>query len=132
MQIQDCEKLQEDIFLMKKWSDTWLLKFHPDKCKTMRIGKNKVDNYNYKLDSNLNPMDKSSEEKDIGVVIDDKLTFEKHITQKVNKANSIVGVIRRTFEYIDNKIFKTLFTALVRPHIEYANQVWCPHLKKTY
>lgn len=126
----DCELLQTDIYDMKKWSDTWMLKFHPDKCKVMRIGRSKVDQYDYKMDSSYKPMSKSTEEKDIGVVIDNKLTFQKHINEKVNKANSIVGIIRRTFEYLDNKMFCTLFKALVRPHIEYANPVWSPHLKK--
>ena len=68
-------------------------------------------------------------EKDIGVTIDEKLSFDKHISEKVNKANSIMGLIR-TMEYMDNNSFKLLYTALVRPHLEYANQVWCPHLAK--
>lgn len=126
----DCELLQADIYEMKKWSDKWLLKFHPDKCKVMRIGFSKKDDFEYKLDENLKPMEKCTEEKDIGVVLDSKLSFDKHINEKVNKANSIVGVIRRTFEYIDKSVFKTLFTAMVRPHVEYANPVWSPHLVK--
>ena len=36
-------------------------------------------------------------EKDIGVIIDDKLTFSDHLAEKINKANSILGIIRRTF-----------------------------------
>ena len=71
----------------------------------------------------MEPMQISSDEKDLGVVIDNKLNFEKHIVEKVNKANSIMGVIRRTFEYMDDKIFKILYTSLVRPHVEFANQV---------
>ena len=63
-------------------------------------------------------------------LIDNRLTFENHINEKVNKANSIMGVIRRTFEFLDIKTFRLLFTPLVRPHIEYANQVWNPYLKK--
>jgi hypothetical protein len=53
-------------------------------------------------------------EKDIGVVIDNKLTFNQHISEKINKANSIIGVLHRTMEYMDCTTFKLLYTALVR------------------
>lgn len=69
-------------------------------------------------------------EKDIWVIVDDKLTFSDHLAEKINKANSILGVIRRTFVYLDPIILKALYTALVRPHLEYANQIWCPYLVK--
>ena len=36
----DREKLQEDIYSMYEWSERWLLRFPPDKCKTMHIGNN--------------------------------------------------------------------------------------------
>ena len=41
----------------------------------------------------------------------------------------MMGVIQRTLEYLD-KCFSTGFKSLVRPHIEYANQVWIPYLMK--
>ena len=68
-------------------------------------------------------MEFSKSEKDIGVIIDSKLTFENHINEKVNKANSIMGDIQQTFEFLDIKTFRLLYTSLVRPYIEYANQV---------
>ena len=52
------------------------------------------------------------------------------MTEKVNKANSIIRVIRRTFEYLNLKTFRMLYVSLVRPHLEYANPVWNPYLKK--
>ena len=75
-------------------------------------------------------MEETIAEKDVGVTIDNKLSFDKHITEKVNKANSIIGVIRRTFEYLDLKTFRMLYVRLVRPHLEYVNPVWNPYLKK--
>ena len=44
----------------------------------------------------------------------------------MNKANSIMGLIRRTYTYLNEQSFKDLFQALVRPHIEYAEAVWSP------
>ena len=127
---QDCKDLQEDIKAMQVWSEKWLLCFHPDKCKCMRIGNTDIDLFTYKLKDSDKGMEFTKSEKDIGVVINSILSFENHIDEKVNKANSIMGVIRRTFEFLDIKTFKILYTALVRPHVEYANQVLNPHLKK--
>ena len=42
----------------------------------------------------------------------------------------MMGIIRRTFDYVDKAMFCQLFKELVRPHLEYANQVWSPHLQK--
>ena len=70
----------------------------------MRIGRSKIEKHEYTLKTDLKPMDETIAEKDVGVTIDNKLSFDIHITEKVNKANSIVGVIRRTFEYLDLKI----------------------------
>lgn len=124
---EDCEDLQKDLLEMKKWTDKWLLSFHPDKSKYMRIGKSDVGEGHYYLDKQIQ---KTSSEKDIGVMIDEKLHFSEHISEKINKANRIAGLIRRTFITLDEKMFKPLYTTLVRPHLEYANQVWNPHLMK--
>ena len=70
------------------------------------------------------------EEKDLGVIVDAGMSFEDHILKKVALSNAMVGLIRRTFSYLDSKMFVKLFTAFVRPHLEYAQAVWSPHLKK--
>ena len=69
-------------------------------------------------------------EKDLGVQIDNRLTFSDHINEKVNKANSIMGVVRRAFRHLDAKTFNLLYKGTVRPHLEYAVPIWNPHLKK--
>ena len=37
----------------------------------------------------------------------------------MNKANRIFGLIRRSYQYLDRESMKMLFTALVRPHLEF-------------
>ena len=126
---EDCELLQGDIENAKKWSDDSKLRFHPDKMASMRISlKKDVEHHTYHMSGK--DLAKSEQETDLGVIIDSKLTFEAHIQGKINKANSIMGVIRRTMDYLDPESFKLLFTSLVRPHLEFANAIWCPYWKK--
>ena len=76
------------------------------------------------------PIEKVESEKDLGVIIDDKLTYTKHINSKIKIANRNLEIIFRTFPYIDKDIFLNLFKSLVPPHLEYASTVWCPVFKK--
>ena len=54
------------------------------------------------------------------VTIDSELKIEEHISNKVSKANSITGLIRRSFAHLDGPLFKRLYTIFVRPHLECA------------
>ena len=68
-------------------------------------------------------LEQSDGEKDIGVLVDETISFSTHIQNQINKANSIMGLIRRAYTYLDEQSFKYLFQALVRPHLEYATAV---------
>ena len=70
------------------------------------------------------------DERDLVVMVDSDMVFEEHILKKVAVANAMVGLIRRTFSYLDPTMFVKLFTAFVRPHLEYAQAVWSPHMMK--
>ena len=69
-------------------------------------------------------------EKDIGVIIDSKLEFDKHTSFKIKKANSIMAVIRRSSIMLNESNFVPLYKALVRSHLDYASCIWSPHKQK--
>ena len=118
--------LQKDIDRLTEWSNIWLLKFHPDKCVNMQLGKTCVP-CKYVMENHV--LEMSDCEKDLGVHIDDKLNFDKHIDEKIKKANRVLAIIRKTFTHMDPTIFCQLFKGLVRPHLEYAQAVWSPQSK---
>ena len=128
--VQDAMKLQKDINALENWSKTWLLRFHPDKCHVLTLGK--FDNIRHAHQYTLGDvvLEHVFSEKDLGVTFDSELTFEEHILNQVNKANSIVGLIRRSFVYLTPSLFRQLFIAFVRPHLEYAQVVWSPKFRK--
>jgi len=61
--------------------------------------------------------------KDLGVVIDCKLKFQDHIKQKINKAYSLLGILKRIFKEMDVDSFISLYKVFVRSHLEYAESV---------
>ena len=128
--IDEANLLQEDLNSLAKWSNDWLLMFNSDKCHVLTLGRLENITHTHRYEIGGNELEHVFEEKDLGVTIDFELNFEQHISSKVNKANAIMGLIRRSFSFLDSKLFKNLFTAFVRPHLEYAQAVWAPHLKK--
>ena len=70
------------------------------------------------------------EERDLGVIVDSHMKFEEHISTKVKKANSIAGLIRRSFTFLEPAFFKKLYITFVRPHLEGNNSVWAPYFRK--
>ena len=72
----------------------------------------------------------TTSEKDLGVYVDTGLTFEKHNETVVNQTNIILGIIRRSYTYLDSQSLLKLYTSLVRMTLEYANAAWTPILRR--
>jgi len=47
--------------------------------------------------------------------------------KKINKAYSILGVIKRNFTYLDKGSFLVIYKSMVQYYLEYANCVWSPY-----
>lgn len=132
---RDSESLQRDLNKLNNvWSKDWLMNFNVEKCKRMHIGsKNQKFLYNMAATTSKEGVEilkESTEEKDLGVVIDNELKFNKHIQGIVKNANRTLGLIRKTFEELDKETFLLLYFPLVRSKLEYCVQAWSPSLKK--
>ena len=58
------------------------------------------------------------------------LSFGKHMNYMLNKANRVVAITRKSFEFMDIQTFKYLYKRMVRPQLEYATCIWHPHFIK--
>jgi ribonuclease P/MRP protein subunit RPP40 len=128
---EDHNTLQQDLNRLTSWSATWQLQFNIDKCKVVHYGRNNPQ-YPYKMVSHLGEeldLASSKEEKDLGVIFDPTLKFSIHVAAVCKKGNQMVGIVRRSFKYLDKKMFLNLYKSLIRPRLEYANAVWSPLLK---
>jgi hypothetical protein len=93
----DFNNVQHDIDKLVQWSDEWLLSFNSNKCKVMHVGI-KNPHYTYKMGGNN--LESVNEEKDLGVIVTDTLSFSKYICKAAAKANRVLGMIKKTFSYI--------------------------------
>ena len=103
------------------------MSFNVNKCKIMhlRYGNTKHD---YSLDGTV--LHETTAKKDLGVLIDNELKFSKHIRSKVSQANRLIGLIKISFESLDDDMFTNLYNTLIRPLLEYCVQTWSLHLRK--
>ena len=117
-------KLQADLHKVWSWSEKWQLPFNTGKCKVLHIG-NSNPCYQYVM--NGEKLEKVEEEKDLGVIVDSQLKFHKHTAAAVKKANMKLGMIKKSFAYLDENILPILYMSLVRSHLEYGNLIWGLH-----
>ena len=79
---EDCTTLQQDLILAEQWTNTSLLKFHPNKCSHMRTGLSSIRNDGYTLGPEHVTITSTDKVKDIGDTFDSSLNFEAHVRKK--------------------------------------------------
>ncbi|XP_069114394.1 uncharacterized protein [Argopecten irradians] len=86
------QELQNSIDKMVKWAENWLMTLNLTKCKHMEIGNNeKTSQYNIRNESSNITIQKVSTEKDLGVIIDEKLNFSEQAKHSSTKRKSYHG-----------------------------------------
>ena len=123
--------LQQDLDSLTGWADCWQLGFN--KRKELNPEQNNPT-YVYNMQTHGTgervTLGASIVEKDLGVLVDNVLKLSKHVEEQVNKANRTVGLIRRSFQFLNRESMKLLFTAFVRPHLEFGYVAWAPRYQK--
>ena len=75
------------------------------------------------VDQDPTEVTRVASENDLGVIFDEKLVFRDHISKKARQANRNLGLIFRSFTYIDKAMFLNLYKSLVCAHLEHATSV---------
>ena len=123
--------LQADLDSLGDWSEEWMLRFNPKKCKVLHLGsRNPEFVYTMKDGGSRIKLETTSLEKDLGVLITDNLKVGEQCERAAGKAMRVLGMIRRSFTKLDEETLKTLYCSFVRPHLEYCIHAWSPYFKK--
>ena len=121
------DAIQRDFDRLKRWAQVNLMRFNMAKCKVLHLGR-RNPRHLYRLEGAV--LESCSAKKDLGVLMDDKLNMNQHCALAAWKANDILGSIMRGVASRDREVIVPLYSALVRPHLEYCVQVWSPQYKK--
>ena len=129
----DHEALQNDINRLLQWSINNKMKFHPNKCKVLSVTNERkeiifpfTDVYPYHMGSDV--LDYVQSEKDLGVHVTTNLLWNEQCNMLYAKANSRLGLTRRTCHFTKNTQQKrALYLALVRSQFQHCSVIWRPH-----
>ena len=62
--------------------------------------------------------------KDLGVIIENNGKSSKQIQSEVSRVNSVLGRMRKIFQFFNIRLFKIIYPTYIRPHLEFGSAVW--------
>ncbi|KAK4827443.1 hypothetical protein QYF61_018000 [Mycteria americana] len=96
-------------------------------CKVLHLGR---INPRHQYTLGGNHLENTPAEKDLGVLVKNKLIMSQQSTLMAKAANSILGCIRKSVASRSRKVILPFYSALVRPHLECCVQFWAPQCMK--
>lgn len=127
--INDCLALQKDLITLANWCNINQLHLNVKKCSvisfTRRTDKT-FQHFQYRINNSVLP--RSKVVKDLGILFDEKLSFNIHVRSTITRASKLLGFICRSLKPFDKlNTHIILYNTYVRSILEYGSSIWNPY-----
>ena len=120
-------ELNNDLKEVSKWAHKWKMSFNPDPSKQAQevifSRKTKKEVHPTLYFNNL-PVQKTPIQKHLGLILDEKLSFNQHLKEKLVKANKGIGVLKKLQNLLPRSSLVTIYKSFIRPHLDYADVIY--------
>ena len=72
----------------------------------------------------------TQQESYLGVLIDNKLSFNQHIDDMSKKATNLLNLCHRNLHMCSKEVKNSAYDMIVHPHLQYASTWWNPYTKR--
>ena len=121
------EQLVNDLETVSNWGYQWKMVFNPDITKQaveVIFSVKKKKPHHPDLTFNNIPVAREDSTKHIGLYLDSRLSFAKHITEAIRKATKGLSLMKYLSKYVSRKVLALCYKLYVRPHLDYGDIIY--------
>lgn len=118
-----CDTISSDMLLVKDWLIANCLTLNACKSYYIIFSLKKVPN-NLRVTIGDHVLDRKTQGKFLGIILDEKLSFSNHIDYVANKISKLTGLMYKLKSFFPSEILKNLYWSLVHPYYNYCILAW--------
>ena len=119
--------MNHDLNLIRLWAHNWRMSFNPDPAKQVvevTFSRKIITVDHPQILFNDTPVIKVEEHKHLGIALDSRLSFARHIHAMITKSRQGIGMLRFLSKYLPRQSLNELYKLYLRPHLDYGDVIY--------